>query len=247
MLHITNFVDTHRHLSVIFLQMTPYTSFNGAAAYYGRIPIPETVKISHGIVTGELSDMKARWSAWPEPPHVALVNALLEARAITAFTRTYGPIEEPNSALAPIVRSLTGSAPSPDVLLNLGADEWVSETFSFSLDDFEEAQTRLRLAWRGDRTILEGLRTRVKGANFQVSLFEERAGDVVVRSRLLWDYICLVFLIDHETGKAKVCGNTRCATPYFLRGRTDNNFCSHGCAVTAGNMRRAQQKRGKRS
>jgi hypothetical protein len=223
--------------------MIPYTAFNGAAAFYGHIPTPETVTVSDGLVTGKLSDTKARRSAWPEPPHVALANALLEAKAVTAFTKTYGPIEEPSRALAPTVRSLAGNAPSPDVLLNLGADEWVSETFSFSLDDFEEVQTRLRLAWRGDRTILEGLRTRVKGANFQVSLFEERAGDVVVRSRFLWDYICLVFLIDHDTGKAKVCGNSRCVAPYFLRGRTDNAFCSHRCAVTAGNRRRAEQKR----
>ena len=232
------------------LHMIPYTSFNGAAAFYGHIPIPETVAINgDGLVTGKLSHMKARRSGWPEPPHVALANMTVEPKAVLAFTKTYGPIEYPSVAPAPGVRYLTG-APSQDDLyqsLNLGMDEWVSEAFSFPLGDFEQVQMRLRLAWRGERTSLELLRQQLKRADFQVSLFEERTGDVVVRSRFLYDYVCLTFLIDYDNGKAKVCGNARCAAPYFLRGRTDNSFCSHGCAVTAGNLRRAQLKQKKRS
>jgi hypothetical protein len=50
----------------------------------------------------------------------------------------------------------------------------------------------------------------VRAANFHVALYGDGGGGVVVRSRVLWDFICLIFLIDHDTGKAKVCANSKC-------------------------------------
>jgi hypothetical protein len=236
--------------------MISYSLGSAVAVYYGHSP--ETVNVSDGVVTGRLSKALVNST---EPPHVALANALMEPKAVVAFTRKYGPVVEPSSRYADHVsRGSDGAvhyvegragdaarALTPQDLLSLGADDAVRESFSLSINDFGERQDRLRLAWRGERTALEVLRQGVMLANFQVSLWGERSGggnNVMLRTRLLWDYICLTFIIDYDTRRAKVCANRECETPYFIQQRTDKEFCSHRCAVEANNIRRAQQKRG---
>lgn len=249
--------------------MTLYFFTGAAAEFYGHTP--ETVTLGdNGFFTGDLGKAQARRFAYPEPPpHVALANASLEPKSIVAFTKRYGPIAEPSATFAAGVRELRSDGTVkewPDVgrpypgpkkgsdaahlftppnLLSLGMDEAVRESFSFSLNDFAKRQDRLRLAWRGERTAIQVLRQGVSVANFQVKLGAlGRGGDrVLLRTRLLWDYISLIFLIDHDSGRARVCANPECETPYFLQQRTDKEFCSHRCAVTVNNMRRAQKKK----
>ncbi|MGA2743895.1 MAG: hypothetical protein ABSE44_04290, partial [Candidatus Sulfotelmatobacter sp.] len=219
--------------------------------------VPETVTVGdQGIVTGKLSNVQVKQA---EPPHIALAKTSLTQGSISAFTKRYGPIADPSRAFAPGLRRIKGGAfhpvthdaalaVSPQNLLSLGADSAVSETFTFSINEFAEKKDRLLLAWRGDRLAIEVLRQSISIADFRVSFFNSRGGmkNVSLRTNSLWDYICLLFLIDHDAGKARVCANPKCVTPYFLQGRADNNFCRHGCAVTAGNIRRAEEKRKER-
>jgi hypothetical protein len=230
--------------------------FTGAAAeFYGHTP--ETVSVGDGaLFTGDLGKVPARrtGSGYPDaPPHVALANVSPEPKSIVAFTKRYGPVSPPTSVFArghsqardPGRASDAAVALTPDNLLSLGSDDDVRETFSFTLNEFAERQTRLRLAWREERTAIAELRQGVRVANFQVSLYGASGGEnkVLLRTRLLWDYISLIFLIDYDSARAKVCANRECETPYFLQQRTDKEFCSHKCAVTVNNMRRAEQKR----
>jgi hypothetical protein len=224
---------------------------DGAVGYYGHIP--ESVVVSaDGVVTGKLSSMRAKPSAWPEAPHVALANSTLKPNTVLAFTRRYGPINEPEIRLVEGVRALRPRGPfdaatvlTPEKARNLGMDGAVHETFSFSLHDFAELQDRIRLAWRGDRTALGVLRQRVNAANFQVSLYQDpgKLEKVLLRTPLLWEFICVIFLIDYDAGRASICANDRCETPYFLQQRTDQECCCHRCAVERNNLRRAEQKR----
>jgi hypothetical protein len=232
-------------------------SFDGDVAFYGHIP--ETVTVTDGVVTGELSKTQVKAPAWTVPPHVAFANLSLEPRAVSAFTKTYGPISVPIAQYADGVRglredgqvgSLGGGTIDPSLLntlLSHGGDEAVRETFAFSIDDFRELQTRFRLAWRGERTIIQTISDHVTAANFQVWHFGKGAVEKIsLRTRSLWSFICLVFLIDHDTDKVRICANRLCATPYFLRQRADQECCSHRCAVARNNARRVDQKRSKR-
>lgn len=243
--------------------------FTGAAAeFYGHTP--ETVCVGDdGSFTGDLGKLQAKRSVDPDaPPHVALANASLESKAIAAFTKRYGPITEPSVSYAAGVRELRGVGTvqewpdagrpypgpqkgsdaahlfTPPNLLSLGMDQAVRESFSFSRNYFAERQDRLRLAWRGERTAIAMLRQSISVANFQVSLYGGSAegNKVLLRTRLLWDYVSLIFLIDHDSGRARVCANRECETPYFIQRRTDKEFCSHRCAVRMNNARRAQQE-----
>lgn len=236
----------------IQLRMILYFFTGAAAEFYGHTP--KTVSSDGDIFTGDLGKAPARRTGYPEPPpHVALANASVESKSIVSFTQRYGPISTPTSTFAQgrsrvRVRgqaSDTAVALTPDNLLSLGSDDDVRETFSFKLNEFAERQDRLRLAWRGERTALEILREGVSVADFQVKLGALGGGGdrVLLRTRFLWDYISLIFLIDHDSGRAKVCANRECGTPYFLQQRTDKEFCSHRCAVTVNNMRRAEHKR----
>jgi hypothetical protein len=225
--------------------------FDGGVGYYGHIPESVLVR-ADGVVTGKLSNMPVKPSAWPEAPHVALANSTLKPNAVLAFTRRYGPINEPEIRLAEGVRALgarglfdAATVLTPEKTRNLGMDGAVHETFSFSLHDFAELQDQIRLAWRGDRTALGVLRQRVNAANFQVSLYQNpgKLEKVLLRTPLLWEFICVIFLIDYDAGRARICANDRCETPYFLQQRTDQECCCHHCAVERNNARRAEQKR----
>jgi hypothetical protein len=235
--------------------MTAY-SFDGDVAFYGHLP--ETVTVADGVVTGELSKEQVKAPAWTVPPHVAFANLSLEPRAVSAFTKKYGPISMPSAQYADgvreliegEVRNLGGETIDPSrlaKLLSLGGDVAVHETFAFSIDDLRKLQADFRLAWRGERSHVQLISLHVRAANFQVWHFGSGGVEKIsLRTRLLWDFICLTFLIDHDTDRLRTCANRECATPYFLRQRADQECCSHRCAVARNNARRVAQKRSKR-
>lgn len=158
------------------------------------------------------SSGRAKPSAWPEAPHVALANSPLKASAVAAFTKKYGPLIEPAIRFADGVRRIgaggltdTATELTPQKARRLGMDGALHETFSFSLHDFAEAQDRIRWAWRGERTALTTLRQGVMTANFQVSPF--RDSKVLLWTPALWEFISLIFLTDYDTGRARICRN----------------------------------------
>jgi hypothetical protein len=218
----------------ILLNVKRY-SFNGEAKYCGQLA--ESVSVDdNGVITGQLSRNFARVSSWPEPPHVALANLEQTANAAVGFTRKYGALSEPSLSIevwsADGEEKLTGPKVQPFRNLELP----VQGKFSFEHQSFVAAQNWLRLAWRGDPNCLPLMRHRVQAANFQLSVSPKEA--VEVRTAVLWDFINLVFLIDFDTGRARICANERCRRPYFLKQRVDQECCSHRCAVERNNQRR---------
>jgi hypothetical protein len=222
--------------------------FDGEVAFWGRVP--EDVTITGVRVTGKLNQLD-KPPTWKKPPHVALANASLEPKAISAFTKTYGPIARTRDHISDErVAVVEGDRlPHPiadtdehriDRALTLGYPK-VEQSFDFDFHEFEARRNFLRLAWRGD---LSSLRSDMLDARFQVvpGMVEKKA----LRTRILWDFICVSFLIDYDADRIRVCGNRQCAAPYFLRQRADQECCSHQCAVARNNARRAAQKEGKR-
>jgi hypothetical protein len=222
--------------------------FDGEMVFWGRLP--EDVTITDTLVTGRLSQQD-KLPTWKTPPHLALANALIEPKVVAAFTKTYGPITTIKDHISDTNFAVVGEDHRPhpvkdddtlrmDRALTFGFPK-VEQSFSFNFADFEDRRNFIRLAWRGD---LSSMRSDMLDARFQVvpGKVEKKA----LRTRVLWHFICVLFLIDYDAGRVRVCANRQCAAPYFLRGRTDQEFCSSRCAVAGNNARRAAKKEGGR-
>lgn len=109
---------------------------------------------------------------------------------------------------------------------------------SARLTDVEPFQTLLRQAWKNDPQSLKKISKDVK-ARVDVS---PRGIDIAVVD--LRNLICLMFLRDHHTSKTAVCGNPDCYSPYFLRQRLGQKYCTHKCAVLM-NVRRFREREAK--
>lgn len=221
-------------------------SFDGDVVFWGRFP--EHVAITGTCVAGTLTQQDR--PPWKMPPHLALANALLEPKAVSAFTKTYGPIAGTKDHVSDERHAAVGEDGKAhpigdneelriDKALTFGYPE-VEQSFSFDFHEFEARRNFIRLAWRGD---LSSMRSEMLNARFQVvpGMVKKKA----LRTRVLWDFICVLFLIDYDADRIRVCANRQCAAPYFLRGRTDQECCSPQCAVARNNARRAAQKEGR--
>jgi hypothetical protein len=231
----------------MFYSMRTYY-FDGEVVFWGWLPEDVTVTDTH--VTGRLSQ-ENRPPAWKTPPHVALANALIEPKVVAVFTKTYGPITRTKDHISDEHHAVVGEDGMAhrvadadelriDKALTFGYPK-VEQSFSFDFHEFEARRNFIRLAWHGD---LGSMRSDMLYARFQV--VPGRVEKKALRTRVLWDFICVLFLIDYDAGRVRVCANRQCAAPYFLRGRTDQEFCSSRCAVAGNNARRAAKKEGGR-
>lgn len=197
------------------------------------------------VITGRLGTTHVNPSDWPELPHVAFVNLPDTPSAAVAFTEQYGPLFPATLRPGSDWKTFDGNgvlksqvtAASVEILSKLG---WTVEgDFRFDYQDFLSAKYQLQQAWRGDRSQVALLWHEINATDFQVS-----AGEL--RTRFLLDYLKLLFLIDHGRGRPHICGNSRCAKPYFLQQRVDQECCSHSCSVQRNNDRAARKRAKKR-
>jgi hypothetical protein len=101
------------------------------------------------------------------------------------------------------------------------------------------------MAWTGDTEAITELVDGGLGHGqaFTVSAFEilqghgARAGEMVLETEKLWSYLCYLFLVDYAEKRIGVCDRKDCPTPYFIRQRRGQRYCSHDCAVLE-NVRR---------
>jgi hypothetical protein len=108
------------------------------------------------------------------------------------------------------------------------------------MNDLTQAQTTLRMAWRGDRTMFALMEQAIRRGEFLVASPVRR--DDLLTTRDLWSFICYILLLDYEQCRTRICGFRDCPTPYFVKQRKDQEYCSHRCAVNDNNLRRARGK-----
>jgi hypothetical protein len=205
--------------------MHSYYAAQARIRYYG--PTAENVRIEEGHVyatTGQSVDGAPRWKA----PHEYLANLNLanwEADRVVRFTLRFGPLaprHDPSEAL-----------PGPEI--KAGVPIWIDTA------QFVALQALLREAWGGDG---EALRNIAEGLTADLDL-EARPDGLELVARDLWTLVRLLFLRDRASGKAKLCANADCETPYFLLARRGQKFCSHRCAVLI-NVRRFRKREAER-
>jgi hypothetical protein len=218
-------------------------SVRGTVGYVGYLP--GKVFVRDGKISGELSERRADIGTWYAPPHVELANMHLPAasKVMIGFFRQHGALNV-NSSYRDGWVSKPGIPPSE--MVNIRYPKPVNQDFVMTIQELAEAQTVLRLAWHGDRTMLLELEQSIKRGEFLVASPISDEQDVLT-TRDLWGFICYVFLLDYRDGKAKICAFRDCSTPYFVKVRTDQTYCSHRCAVKDNNLRRAQPSKSKSS
>ncbi len=206
--------------------MRSYYAAQARIRYYGAIPDSVWTERDAGNVVRLYASQETLPSdpvsvRWKEPPHVFLANlpldketGLLDLKALAKFTRTYGV---------------------------LFAHQFRRQRMIDPVK-IQGLQELLQRAWRGQ---LEGL-DKIEMENIAPEIeFSATRDGIELRVSDLWTLIRILFLRDYAAGRAQVCAITDCPrTPYFLRSRKGQMFCSHPCAVLA-NVRRFREEQRK--
>ena len=96
----------------------------------------------------------------------------------------------------------------------------------------------LQRAWRGEPGALKAIAKNLK------SRVDVSTSGIDIAIVDLMSLIRLMFLRDYAAGRAKVCENPACLSPYFLQQRKGQQYCTHQCAVLI-NVRRFRQRQTK--
>ena len=194
---------------------------NAKFRFAGRLPI--STELSAGKVSGTLGTKLVDMRSWLEAPHRRLAN-LPTVNTITG--------KETTSTVSGITneRVIEKFIKKYGVLYGriFGEDNWFLEDGVH----FADAQDTLRKAWTGDGEAIADIEGQVRDAlEVQPSI---KRGGIELTTENLWSLICVLFLLDHKSGKTGVCGNPDCPAPYFLRKRKDQKYCERGsCSAYA--------------
>jgi hypothetical protein len=244
--------------------MDPHYAIRGVIRYYGWLP---KTLVRHGqTFVGSLDlTRNADVSLWTVAPHVRLANLptydksasnmrpggdlKIDAASVESFLKRYGPLYREDYRLVP-----TSKIQMPDK--SQGGPRWIKtqeakpgNQFKESLGQFLGAQQLMRHAWSGDQeTITEHFRDGTLAEAFKLVSFEilqnyadRRPGEVLLETEDLWEYMRYLFLVDYAEQRTGVCEREDCPTPYFVRQRKGQRYCSHECAVLE-NVRRFRSK-----
>jgi len=114
-------------------------------------------------------------------------------------------------------------------VLNYGPlNEPEGTDFQVPLRRLVDMQNTLRLAWRKDHQALVEIGLAASGT-FRLAGDPSRAPGFSTRD--LDTFIRCLFRLDYAEDRIRVCGNPTCLTPYFVRGRKDQEYCKHACAA----------------
>jgi hypothetical protein len=188
-------------------------SISAVLRFAGRLP--KETRVSHGHVFGRMGAESVDVTRWRMPPHKLLANlpaqdtetgiktkkpvsGLADAKLMEAFVKRYGVVS---------------------------GEIREDGTFDEDAVHFTDAQDTLRKAWMGDASAIQEIKQQVKDA-LEVNP-SVRAKGLELTTDNLWNFICVLFLLDEAAGKVGACGNPECASPYFLRKRKDQKYC--GC------------------
>jgi hypothetical protein len=173
---------------------------------------------------GHVGDEVPNPARWKQPPHVAFANLLIDPKSVRAFNSTYGPvITDPNEI--------------PEA----------GDSFEVHLTLLGYMQDRLRDVWRDRRDLKllwfgrggEGSEDEDPGYYLPVR-FTARAGELHISD--CWTYLRLLLARDLLSGRARICENDTCPTPYFVARREDAIYCCHKCATDVATWRYRRKK-----
>lgn len=100
--------------------------------------------------------------------------------------------------------------------------DWQSNEWFVDPAFIRKWQTRLRGAWSAQEPQL--------WFHPRSVALDIRSGKIHLATPDLWTFICLSFLTDHSQGRTAVCKFAGCKnSPYFLKSRRDQEFCSKRC------------------
>jgi hypothetical protein len=183
---------------------------------------------------------------WPDAPHVAFANLQLDDSALGMFTKRYGPLYIPQRSRAEKVVIGESRDPLHTALVLVTA-------FVPDLNRALGMQGLLRHAWRGERFAIvelehelmqKGLRPWFGVTDQILELKDSPHDSLTLWADDIWTVVRAAFLMDYKVGRAKVCTNPDCPTPYFVESRKGQEFCSHKCAVLI-NVRRFRERQNK--
>jgi hypothetical protein len=219
-------------------------SLDGTIGYAGYLA--EEVQIGDGTMSGQLGQTQADIRKWKVPPLVEFANLPLGPKILTGFFREYGAFDVGVTYRLGEGGIIGPHEPtdSPAEALNLGHIQLVKQDFAITMQELADAQTRLRMAWRGDRASFFQMEQSITRGGFLVASPIHPQADLLT-TRDLWAFTCYIFLLDHKQQKARICSFRDCNTPYFVARRDDQEYCGHRCAVKDNNMRRAQASKSK--
>jgi hypothetical protein len=193
--------------------------------FRGRRPLSVEVR-EDGAIRCVLGDERVRTKDWKKvPPTVALANLGTSPQAVASFVRKYGTLTITDYTAMIVTDS--GNKQSDGELLEAeaGANAYVNSGV------VNAAQNILCLAWRGDRVALGKIEEGASQTSLRVIPSLVRDPEMVLEATDLWQFICCTFAIDYIEGRTSVCANADCSTPYYVKKRKDQQYCSHRCAV----------------
>ncbi len=140
---------------------------------------------------------------WKQPPHVAFANMNFDIDSVKSFTRTYGP----------------------PILDMAQLPEEPGEQFEVNMFSVGQMQDRLRRAWRArDAKALWFPRGGEELAIYYVAMTWSAPGMVIAPADV-WTYMRLLLTRDIEAKLARMCASPKCPEPFFVAGRTNQDFC----------------------
>ena len=227
--------------------MLSYYDCKGHLKYDGRAPKGIDGDVD-GVISGRLGTNSIDIRRWKQPPHVALANLQTnDSRAVFALIRTYGVLGKVTRGWTQEVKNLPSAqrlkpedvfgASDASLAVAGGVSE---EQFSLTPMELQKIGGDLRLAWRGDLVSINQIERTVQ-TEFQFRILSIHRGQPVFATRDLSKFLFLLFLIDYQQGKTKICANAACASPYFVQQRKDQQYCTRRCAVLI-NVQRFRKK-----
>ena len=220
----------------------PYYSLDARLIPGWKLPEADSIKQQGGKLEGWSSSRTADPLRWKEHPHVVLANlgydperggGLASDGNVRSFITQYGPLGTP-PLFSEAADTVTREA----------------EQFDLTMDVFHNQQLRLRAAWEKQSVGLfadPNNNRAVIGFEFLRTNWTVRDGAVEFCFASLVEYVGVLLARDIAEGRAKICQNSTCNTPYFVAKRRDAKFCCHRCAVAVNvrNLRRRQRRKKK--
>jgi hypothetical protein len=174
---------------------------------------------------------------WRQPPHLVFANLrrfdLVASEAQALLQNSYRPALRRDAA-GKLHPELIDLKASEEFVRKYGVLFGPMDTGRFDEDvaRLTNAQDKLRRAWAGDSNEVGLIELDMRYA--LEAQFSVNAKSLELMTDGLWSLICVLFLIDHATGKTGVCGNPQCPAAYFLRKRKDQKYCERGpCSAYA--------------
>lgn len=151
--------------------------------------------------TSVLIQLRVPYSG-PEPPHEAFANLSGDRQEMEAFAKRFGIVKHPS--------------PHPGLVAVFGPPR----------DITYKRVEHLRKAWQGDADALQKLRHQIEVlTTFRFKIEGKR---IELEPRDVWSKICFLFLCDQAAGKTAICANPDCHSPYFIKRRKTQKYCTSG-------------------